>query len=142
MEKTTYRSRIGNELIVIFIVLVIVFTGIAFAEGDWLLMVSMVGITTLFMLPLKNTSYTIEGNTLKIRVGFYYKQDLDIAGIRKITESEHWVSSPAPDIKNRLDLQCGKAGSVTVSPSEKQAFIDHLLRLNPQIQVVYKKPGR
>lgn len=139
MEKTIYTSRIGNELIIIFFVLVMVYIGIAFVEGDWLLMISMVGITTLFMLPLKNTTYTIEGMVLKIRVGFYYKQDLDIAGIRKITESDSWVSSPAPDIKNRLDLQCGKAGSVTISPSDKAGFIAHILRLNPHIQVVYKR---
>lgn len=138
MEKTVYKSRIGKELIILFILLLLLFTGISLFEGDWQLLVIMTSVCTLFILPLKNTSYTVEGMQLKIRVGYLYKQDVDIGSIRKITESDSWVSSPAPDIKNRLDLQCGKAGSITVSPSDKQGFIQQLLQLNPGIQVLYK----
>lgn len=138
MEKTVYKSKIGNELILLFIALLLLFTGISLFEGDWQLMVIMTGISVLSMLPLKNTTYTIEGMQLRIRVGYWYKKDVDIGSIRKITESDSWVSSPAPDIKNRLDLQCGKTGSVTVSPSDKPGFIQQLTSLNPAIQVVYK----
>lgn len=134
---TTYRSKIGLELI---IPLCMIFgaIGIAMIFGK-----ARMGI--LFLLPvvsfvlhlLLTTYYVVEGHTLIIKCGFLYNLIVDINTIKKIRETNNALSSPAASL-DRLEISYGKFDDVMISPKDKAGFINQLKSINHAIEVVFK----
>ncbi len=85
-----------------------------------------------------NLRYIIDGDTLSIRCGFLYKKSIPIHAIKRVEESRSPLSSPAASL-DRLEIIYNKFDSILISPKEKQAFIDELVKENPDIVVLYRK---
>ena len=64
------------------------------------------------------------------------KTTVTINSIRKIKETNNPISSPAASL-DRIEVFYGKQ-SVIISPKQKTEFINHLLSINPRIEVIYK----
>ncbi|UBM58285.1 PH domain-containing protein [Marinilongibacter aquaticus] len=137
MDKHVYKSKIDRELI-IFIALVFLFVaflplffGASVREiwPSWGILV----LTSLFVAyTFRSTEYTIQGQKLHIKSGFLYNSTVDISTIRQIKETRNPLSAPAASL-NRLEIVYGKFGTVLISPKEKRDFMDHLLKINPEI---------
>lgn len=134
-----YKSKIGLELV---IPLVLVFGTVLFLTANekpsWIGL-SMLLLVILFVVHLlMTTNYTISGDHLAIKCGFLFNKTIDIKTIKKISETNNPISSPATSL-DRLAIDYGKSNSVIISPKLKKAFINEILSLNPNIEVKLKK---
>jgi hypothetical protein len=107
-------------------------------EPSWIGIVILLPAILLLVHIFLTTNYTIESNELAIKCGFLFNRTIDIKAIKKITETNNPISSPATSL-NRLEITYGKSGSIIISPKQKTEFIQHIKRLNPSVEVKLKK---
>lgn len=137
--KKVYKSKIGLELV---IPLIIVFGAILFLAvteepnfvGFGILLLVMIFVIHMFM----TTNYTIDGDSLKIKCGFFFNETIDIKTIKKISETNNALSSPATSL-DRIEINYGKFDSVIISPKLKKEFIDEIIAINSSVEVKFKK---
>ncbi len=134
-----FYSKIGLELVG-FLVLIYGTVGyLVLQDGFNLFAISILAIPIIFTVYLfVSIQYIIEGNNLNVKAGFLINENIDIKKISKITETNNPLSSPAASL-DRWQISYNKSNSIIISPKKKQEFIDHLLSINPAIEVIYKK---
>jgi len=66
------------------------------------------------------------------------KMIIDINTIKSIEPTHSILSAPASSL-DRLRISYNKYDDVVISPRRKEEFIQHLLSINPQIELVEKK---
>jgi len=118
----------------------IILTGVTIQlvyDGIWIGVVVNTILFAVIMHLFFSIRYEIEEQMLTIKASFYTYPKIDIQKIKIIDLTNSWQSSPAASL-DRISLQCGKRGTFTVSPKNKQAFIDHLLQINPNITIKKK----
>lgn len=74
---------------------------------------------------------------LKRQIRFYHKKKIDINTVRKVSETNNPISAPAASF-DRLEIVYNQYDSILISPKDKSGFIDHITRVNPQIEVRHK----
>jgi membrane protein YdbS with pleckstrin-like domain len=136
--KKVYNSKIGLELV---IPLVLILGTVLFLtlneEPSWIGILILLP-TILFVVHMfLTTNYTIESDELTIKCGFLYNKTIDIKTIKKITETNNPLSSPATSL-DRLEINYGKFDTVLISPKKKKEFIENITTLNPNIEVKLK----
>jgi len=137
---TTYRSKLGRELVIPISILL---GGLGFLmvyQRIWpgLILIGSVAIFISYMF--LNTYYQIDGEILKIRCGFLSRLTIEINSIKRISETNNPLSSPATSL-DRLELKYlknGKINTVMISPKDKSGFIKLLTELNPAIELRLK----
>lgn len=131
--KTVYKSGISWGLVTfIALVILLCYLFILFLL-PWIGVILLL-ITTVFIVDVfVNTRYTIEGKTLRVQCGIFYKTQFDIERITTISKSTSLESSPAASM-NRIQLRFSRQ-TLIISPRQQQVFIDHLLSINPHIVV-------
>ncbi|MES2795782.1 MAG: PH domain-containing protein [Bacteroidota bacterium] len=90
-----------------------------------------------------STFYTIINNKLLVKSSFLLNYSIDIQSIKKIEKSDSWEKAPALSL-DRLEIKYNEEpavrydfyDSVIISPENKEEFIEDLLKINPQIEVV------
>lgn len=80
--------------------------------------------------------YFVSETELIIKSAFGKKIKVTIDSIKKIKETNNPISSPANSL-DRLEIFYGKQ-SVIISPQQKTEFINHLIAINPKIEIFYK----
>ncbi len=134
----TYKSKISTGLLILLIIALGWPTVLSVIEHQWIAL-SILGLVIFFVANIfLNTYYQLAGNTLRIKCGIFYNQVIDINTIRKISETNDAISSPATSL-DRLEILYNKFDSVLISPKEKLEFIEHIKTINPNIEVVLKK---
>lgn len=137
--KKIFKSKIGLELV---IPLVLVFgTVLAVTisqEPSWIGIVILLPVILFVVHIFMTTEYTIENDKLTIKCGFLYNKIVDIKTIKKIKETNNPISSPATSL-DRLEINYGKFDSIIISPKLKSEFINDVKRLNPNVEIQYKK---
>jgi hypothetical protein len=78
------------------------------------------------------TNYTIDGDVLIIRSGFF-RWRVPIRDIESVTPTHNPSSSPALSL-DRLEIRYGPK-TILVSPDDKAGFIRALTRINPNIRL-------
>lgn len=102
------------------------------------------GLITVFLLALfivhmfLTTYYVIADGKLVIRCGFLYHKTIDIETIRKISETNLALSSPATSL-DRMELLYNKFDSVMISPKDKKGLLKKLLEINPSIEIKHNE---
>lgn len=133
-----YKSKIGPELAIpTFAVLVGTALLMAF-DGIWVGSALMFLLTFYIGWMFLNTRYTIKGDVLSISSGFLYKKTIHIHEIKRLEETRNPLSSPATSI-DRMEILYNKYDSILISPKDKAGFVKELTRINPQIQVKWRK---
>lgn len=136
---TTYRGKISTGMIFFLSVL---FGYIAFDElyesFDIILLLIIISPLLLIICLFVSIKYMVTKKELVIYGGFFMKQKIDIAQIRKIQPTNSIMSAPAASF-DRLEIFYNKFDSVIISPKEKEAFIKKLLEVNPNIEVSTSK---
>ena len=136
--KQKFKSKIGPVITLLIVGIFTIVVSIASLSGHGWNMLGILSPVILFIAPIFfATSYTIIGNNLEIRCGFFYYKKIAIAKIYKIRSSRSWQSSPAVSL-DRLELFYDKYDSVLISPKDKQRFINELLKIEPTIDVDLK----
>ena len=137
-----FKSKIGLELVIPLIVVfgTVIFLTV-FEKPGWLgfviLLLPVLFVVHIFMI----TIYTIENNKLTIKSGFLFNKTIDINTIKKITETNNPLSSPATSI-DRLEITYAKFDSVIISSKQKMEFINNIKALNPNVEIKFKKKSK
>jgi hypothetical protein len=134
----TYRSKIGLELIVPISIIFGAIVMIMITNKALLGIFVILPVIAFVVHMLLTTYYVVEGSMLTIKCGFLYNLKVDIGTIKKIKETNNALSSPAASL-DRLEVSYGKFDDVMISPKDKAGFINHLIEINPSIEVVYKQ---
>jgi len=103
-------------------------------EGEWYgyLLLSLTLLLIVFIS--KSTRYIITENLLIVKCMFIVNDRIEISKIRKIEKTNSILSSPALSL-DRIAIKFNKFDEVYISPKEKQAFVDELLNVNPDIEI-------
>ncbi|MBE2281333.1 MAG: PH domain-containing protein, partial [Ignavibacteriaceae bacterium] len=132
-----YASKIGLEIVIPF---VLVIAGVLFLtqykQPNLLGVLLILPAILLFVYILVKTKYTIEDKNLIIESGFIHNSKIAISTIKKISETNSILSSPATSL-DRLEIIHGNESRVLISPKEKKEFIDALVHINPDICLLY-----
>jgi len=137
--KKIYKSKIGLELVIpIALILGAVLVLTIIKEPRWIGLAILLPVILFVVHLFLTTNYTIESEELIIKCGFLFNRKIDIKTIKKITETNNPLSSPATSL-DRLEINYGKFDSIIISPKHKTEFIDNIIRLNPNVEVKFKK---
>ena len=114
----------------------------------WLLLVSLFTkenllIAQLFLVPVSllllwfrlQTVYTIEGVILKYRSG-PIRGEIFINDIYKIHRTTNDPFNSGNLSSDKISIRAKKRGSINISPADKNEFIEALLIINPNIEVM------
>lgn len=77
--------------------------------------------------------YEISGDKLRVVCCWIFIETFDIHKITSVKPTRTILSSPAASL-DRIEVRAGRR-SVVISPRDKQAFVGHLLAVNPAISV-------
>ncbi|MGM9832977.1 MAG: PH domain-containing protein [Candidatus Limisoma sp.] len=81
-----------------------------------------------------NIKYIVAQETLSIKCGFLPVEKYDIRQIVSIRCTNTIISAPAASL-DRIEIRLTNRKSVVISPADKQKFIEHLRKINPNIVV-------
>jgi len=103
-------------------------------EGEWIGYIGIVLCLLFVVFISKSTRYIISENHLIVKCMFIVNDKIEISKIRKIEKTNSILSSPALSL-DRIAIKFNKFDEVYISPKEKQAFVDELLNVNPDIEI-------
>lgn len=132
--KTIYRSGISWGLVALIALVLLPVYALMIYLSVWIGLALLVILTAFIVDTLVNTRYTIEGKTLQVQCGIFDKKQFDIDRITEIARTTSLESAPAASM-DRIQLRLKKRQRLILSHRQQQAFIDHLLRINPHIVV-------
>jgi len=134
---TTYRSKIGFELIIPLFLILGGIVALFVAYKAWI-GIGIIAIVTLFIGHMfATTRYTIRGTSLQIVCGFFYSTTLDIRRINAVRSTNNIASSPATSL-DRMEILCGNNARIIISPKDKKGFLNEIRRINPGIEIAVK----
>ena len=134
---TTYRSKIGPEL-VIPIGILLGGLGIFFVVKNVWPGIIIIGSVTLFIVHMfVATRYTVNNTSLHIVCGFLYSNTIDIRTIESVRSTTNLISSPAASL-DRMELIMRNGERVIISPKNKNGFLQHLRRINAGIDILVR----
>jgi hypothetical protein len=102
-------------------------------EGEWIGYIGIALCLLFIVFISKSTRYIISENHLIVKCMFIVNDKIEISKIRKIEKTNSILSSPALSL-DRIAIKFNKYDEVYISPKERQAFIDDLLKINPEIE--------
>lgn len=138
MEKTVYQSAVSWWLWALVAIPVVVTSVMSVMDGELAVLLIHALVALLVGHLFFTTCYMVEKNTLTVKSSVLINIKIDIATIRKITETNNPLSSPALSL-DRLWIDYGKNGAVMISPKDKEGFIRQILQINPSVEVKYRK---
>jgi len=131
-----YQSKIDSGIIVILSMGLLI-PGIVFiSKGAWpgLLILLLVALFIAYLM--YQTKYTITDTTLVVKSGFMVHIKIAVSDIISVSKTDSILSAPANSITDRIEIKYQGKKSVIISPKERDAFLNQLLKINPDIQVV------
>lgn len=130
----TFPSKVDVKVVALPVLVLGITTFMMVRDGIWVGVIVNLLTLALILHVFYSIRYTIDGQFLHMKVSFYKYPPIDIQKIRFIDMTNSWHSSPAASL-DRMNLQCGKLGTFTVSPKDKETFVQMLLELNPNIEI-------
>ena len=134
---TRYNSKIG---IGILIFLIIVLGGVSIPmiiDRIWIKLAVIFAVIGFIGNIFTTTYYLIADKDLIIKSGFMVNKTISIDTIREISESNNPLSSPANSL-DRLEINYSRKGTILISPKDKAGFLNHLIEINPKIDLKIK----
>lgn len=104
-------------------------------EGNLYGLIGLSVVVGLILIFSKTTRYIIIENQLIVKSTWIVNERIGISKITKFEKSNSVLSSPALSL-DRLSVRYNKYDEVLISPKEKKAFIDELLKANPNIEIL------
>lgn len=136
---TVYKSKIGKGIVAFIAICFVMPAYFLVHEFNLLALVILAVSAALIAYLFAKIKYEIDGGQLKIHGDLAGSKPIEISTISSVKETNNPIASPAASL-DRLEITFGKAASkVLVSPKNKAGFIEHLLKINPNIKVAYRK---
>ena len=130
-----YRSKIGLEILAPIVLILSITFYLHIANEIWIGVVINSAVAIFITYLYTGTKYIIDDKSLLVKAGFSINQTIPIQEIKCITRTNSILSSPALSL-DRIQLFYGKSKSVTISPKDKNAFVNHLQQINPEIKYI------
>ena len=135
--KTVYPTKVSITLILIIsIIMGCILISLA-VSSKWIPFFINLLLYVSVVYLMVSIKYEINDSQLIIHQAMG-KMVIDINTIKSIEPTHTIVSSPAASL-DRLRISYNKYDDVVISPRKKEEFIQHLLSINPQIELVEKK---
>ena len=96
---------------------------------DYLMFSVSFGALSLVFLMFKSIKYKIDGENLQV-----WWTKIDIKSIKRIYATNNPLSSPALSL-DRIAVVYNTYDEILISPKERKAFVEELLKINPNIEV-------
>mgnify|MGYP000692036899 CR=1 FL=1 len=143
MKKAIYRSRIDLWLVTLLIFTVVVSLVPLLTEPWWIAAILGIGMCALMCVAIFGCWYVIDGNSLVI-YQFLRPQRFPIGKIKEIKSCNSILAAPALSSKRIAikfnDRRILKSSMpLEISPKDRQRFVSHLLKINPEIHVAYDR---
>jgi len=138
MVKFRSKQSVGLILFLTILLVAEATLMIYIQSTEGLLIVSGVAIFIIHMF--STTNYWINGKNLKIKCGLFTNISIGIDTLRRISETNNPISSPAASF-DRLELKYQKNSrieTILISPKDKDGFINMVTAINPEIEVRVK----
>lgn len=129
---TTYRSKIGLELVIPLGILTGGMLALFIANGVWFGVVTVCSVLLFIGHMFATTRYMVNGTSLRIVCGFFYSNMIDIRTIKSVRSTNNPISSPAASL-DRMEIVCSNNERIVISPKDKTGFLNHLRSINPDI---------
>lgn len=135
-KKKTFRSRI-SILLTLFFLGVFIPVSLPVFQSKTYIGMFLVGLFVLIVLLFTGIRYTISDGKIFVHIWSIPYGSVNIADIRSVRRSYNPLSSPAASLKRlRLDFRRGaKHPYILISPIREREFIDALKTINPRIKV-------
>jgi Protein of unknown function (DUF1200). len=133
---TKYKSKIGWGIVALLALILGTEAAISIFNKHWNGLLILLLVTIFVVYVFLSIHYLVGENDLIVKSAFGMKTTVNINSIKKITETDNPLSSPATSL-DRIEVFYGKQ-SIIISPKRKTEFINHLLSINPRIEVIYK----
>lgn len=135
--KTVYPTKVSVTLVLIIsLIMVCILISLA-VNSKWIPFFIDLLLYASIVYLMVSIKYEIKESQLIIHQTMG-KMIIDISTIKSIEPTHTIISSPAASL-DRLRINYNKYDEVIISPRRKEEFIQHLLSINPQIELVEKK---
>lgn len=136
--KVIYPSKISWWLI-LFIGVVIIFSAhtLYTQDANYLEYSPLLAVAAFVLYAFTSTNYTIDNNVLSIKSTFLVNRKIDILTITEISETNNPLSAPAASL-DRLKIVYDNGKWTLISPKDKEAFLLHIKKIQPNIIVIRK----
>lgn len=104
-------------------------------SGEWIGFVGIGVVVGLILIFSKTTQYILFENQLIVKSTWIVNERIDISKITKIEKTNSILSSPALSL-DRLRIRYNKYDEILISPKEKKAFMDEVLKINPNVEIM------
>lgn len=138
MQAKIYKSKIGPGIVLFLVIVLGGVSALMIIGRIWVGLAFNLLVAGFVAYVMTGFSYTIDGINLIIKGGFRWKATIAISTITKIAETNNPISSPAASI-DRLAIYYNSRNAVMISPKDKKSFVEDLLKINPAIEVKWKK---
>lgn len=132
-----YKSKIGLGIVLFILAILGTTSAIMIINHIWIGLIVHFVVAGFIIYMFLTTYYLISGNDLTIKCGFMYNKTIKIENIKKITETNNPLSSPATSL-DRIAIFYNKFDSIMISPKDKADFIYQLKQINDKIEVITK----
>lgn len=129
---TVYRSKIGPEIALPVSIVMIGVAAVFVLNKQWGGLLMIAAVTVFVTLVMTGIRYRIDGAILRITCAPFYRVEIPIHSITRITRTRNPISSPAASL-DRWEVRYGNGESVLISPYQREAFLHQLLSINPAI---------
>lgn len=129
-----FKSKIDLWLVLF---LSVIFGGIAInmaLNGVWGSLIFILLIIAFIVHIFATTFYIIEDKKLIVKCGFLITIPIPVEKIKKISETNDLMSSPALSL-DRLEILYNISDTVMISPNEKTKFIEAIQKINPGVEI-------
>ena len=135
--KTVYRTKVSITLILIISLIMGCILILLAVSSKWIPFFIDLLLYASILYLMVSIKYEINELQLIIHQAMG-KMTIDINTIKSIEPTHTILSAPASSL-DRLRISYNKYDDVVISPRRTEEFIQHLLSINPQIELVEKK---
>lgn len=135
-----FVSKISFGLVIfmfLFLITSSLFTltnGSTFNQKNGIILGLQLLVFSLIIYSFYSIRYIISGNILYIKISVFYRKDININTITKVSKTYSLLSAPAASLTHRLELRLDNGKKIIVSPKKKLPFLEALKRVNPDIE--------
>ena len=132
-----YQSKISYGLVLFILAILVGSTIPMISNKIWFGLIINLIVAAFIAHLFLTTYYIIDEGFLTVKCGFLINKKIDINAIRSISETNNPISAPAASF-DRLEIVYHQFNSILISPKHKSGFIDHITRINSEIEVLDK----
>lgn len=136
--KKVYRSKYTWWIVAVMLALVLILPCVMLFDGfSWAVFIVWLVYTAFFADMMICTTYSIDGDKLKLRAGHIFRATLDISKIKSIEKVKTAINDNSfAWSTDRLLITMPRSHRYMVSPLDAPAFLTALKAINPQIHLL------